>query len=240
MILQILFGLFVSLMLLVSLSQSENVLTNHHNNSQVFALLNKVQKLCPDITHIYDLDETSVYGVPLRVIIFSDNPLIHETGEPEFKYIANMHGNEVVGRELLLQLAFDLCEGYRANDPRIKSLVDNTRIHLMPTMNPDGWNIAVRNEWRSTGQNKFESVEHMLLNAGVADWMSGRGNGNNVDLNRNFPDLDKYEFKYNADKIPDKNDHLTEEMLADLNKVGHDCQDKPVRKFVTKMKVKGF
>lgn len=61
---------------------------------------------------------------------------------PNVKYIANMHGNEVLGRELLLKMAHHLCERYLAGDPDIQSLINNTRIHLLPSMNPDGWQMA--------------------------------------------------------------------------------------------------
>ena len=43
-----------------------------------------------------------------------------------------MHGNEVVGRAMLLVLVKYLCEGY-GRDERVTRLVDSTRIHNLPT-----------------------------------------------------------------------------------------------------------
>jgi hypothetical protein len=130
--------LIISSILVVSFCQYEN----HHNTEEMLALLDRIQMQCPDITYLYDLPLKSYENRPLRVIVFSDNPKEHELLEPEFKYVANMHGNEVVGRELLLRLADYLCQEYRNGNERIINLIHNTRIHLMPSMNPGKLNFS--------------------------------------------------------------------------------------------------
>ncbi|KAJ1524156.1 hypothetical protein ONE63_010683 [Megalurothrips usitatus] len=137
----------------------------HHNYTEMVHWLNFLSHTYPKITRLYTIGK-SVQGRDLFVLEISDNPGRHEPGEPEFKYVANMHGNEVVGREMLLLLAKHLCEQY-GTDKRVTELVDSTRIHLMPSMNPDGYEIS---------------------HEGDATSIHGRANGHRVDLNRNFPD----------------------------------------------------
>ncbi|XP_061663488.1 carboxypeptidase M isoform X2 [Syngnathoides biaculeatus] len=73
---------------------------------------------------------------------------------------------QVLGRELLLQLVDDLVRSYRANETWSIQILNSTRIHFLPTMNPDGFDQADTNCHLS----------------------QGRFNRNGVDLNRNFPD----------------------------------------------------
>ncbi|KAL5018004.1 hypothetical protein ScPMuIL_003726 [Solemya velum] len=162
----------------------------------MLAALNDVHERCEEITTVYNLPGHTVQNRTLAVIDFASKPGQHVVGIPEFKYVGNMHGNEVVGREIILALADYLCEQYKAGNKTIVWIIENARIHLMPSMNPDGWEIANVQPVREDGK---------------MDWIKGRTNADGVDLNRNFPDLN--ELIYKNEKTHGRNNHV--ERLAE-------------------------
>ncbi|XP_041800783.1 probable carboxypeptidase X1 [Chelmon rostratus] len=142
----------------------------HHNYKEMRKLMKAVNEACPDITRIYSIGK-SYTGLKLYVMEISDNPGKHELGEPEFRYVAGMHGNEVLGRELLLNLMEYMCQEYKRGDQRIVRLVKETRIHLLPSMNPDGYEMAFKK------------------GSELAGWALGRYSYEGIDMNHNFADL---------------------------------------------------
>ncbi|XP_023141458.2 probable carboxypeptidase X1 [Amphiprion ocellaris] len=142
----------------------------HHNYKEMRKLMKSVTEECPDITRVYTIGK-SYTGLKLYVMEISDNPGKHELGEPEFRYVAGMHGNEALGRELVLNLMQYMCKEYKKGNQRIVRLVTETRIHLLPSMNPDGYEVA------------YEKGSEL------AGWAEGRYSFEGIDLNHNFPDL---------------------------------------------------
>lgn len=57
----------------------------------------------PSLTALYSIGK-SVQGRDLWVMVVSSSPYEHIIGKPDVKYVANIHGNEAVGRELMLHL----------------------------------------------------------------------------------------------------------------------------------------
>ena len=59
------------------------------------------------------------------------------------KYVGGIHGDEVVGRELLLYLARALCQQHGL-DSAVTSLLHTTEIHILPSLNVDGYILKTR------------------------------------------------------------------------------------------------
>ena len=55
--------------------------------------------------------------------------------------MASFMGGQVVGREVLLHLIDHLVTQYGQED-RVTHLLNTTTVHVMPSMNPDGFAVA--------------------------------------------------------------------------------------------------
>jgi carboxypeptidase D len=113
----------------------------YHTYDTLSAELQAVAAAHPGITRLSSLGP-SVAGRELWMMKITDQPDLEED-EPEVAYISSMHGDEVVGQELLLGLIQYLVQRY-GSDPRVTSLVDGTEIWIMPSMNPDGTALVRR------------------------------------------------------------------------------------------------
>ncbi|XP_026499573.1 carboxypeptidase M-like isoform X4 [Vanessa tameamea] len=160
----------------------------YHDHEEMTRYLRAISARYPALTALYSIGK-SVQGRDLWVMVVSASPYEHMIGKPDVKYVANIHGNEAVGRELLLHLIQYLATAYET-DTYIKWLLDNTRIHLMPSMNPDGF---------------------LISREGQCDTIHGRHNARRYDLNRNFPDF----FKTNT-KQPQPETEAVKEWISKI------------------------
>ncbi|WCO01590.1 M14 family zinc carboxypeptidase [Psychroserpens ponticola] len=107
----------------------------------------------------------------LLFVKISDNVSMDEK-EPKLMLTSSMHGDEIAGYPMMLSLIDYILTVYsntgHADHARVKNLVENTELWINPSANPDG------------------TYHNSATNTSVVN--SRRGNGNNIDLNRNYPD----------------------------------------------------
>ncbi len=139
-----------------STRHTANPLDDYHTNDEIQALFATWQTTYPTLFH-YESIGLSGLSRNLWVCKLSDNVAADEA-EIEVKYVANMHGDETVGKENCLRFIEELLTGYGGGDTTLTWMMNNYEMWFLPSMNPDGAAVPQR------------------------------GNANGVDLNRDFPD----------------------------------------------------
>lgn len=115
---------------------------------------------------------------PIYAVKISDNVTTDEP-EPEVLYTGLQHARERIGGTSLIFFMQFLAEQY-ALDNRIKNLVDNRAIYIVPCVNPDGY------------MYNYSGASASYPTSGGGLWRKNRRNtgggaGNiGVDLNRNY------------------------------------------------------
>ncbi|MFP4846073.1 M14 family zinc carboxypeptidase [Winogradskyella sp. PE311] len=124
-----------------------------------------------DIVNFFSIGSTEQGDKEILFVKISDNISIDEA-EPKLLYTSSMHGDEIAGFTMMLNLIDYLITAYKTEShpdhKRIFKLINGSEIWINPNANPDGTYHLSRN------------------NTSVAN--ARRGNFNNIDLNRNYPD----------------------------------------------------
>ncbi len=137
---------------------------NYPTYNEYIALMEGFASDYPDLCQITEFG-TSLHGRKLLALKITDNTGVKEN-EPVVFYSSTIHGDETLGYILMLRLIDYLLVNYNT-DLKVKNLVDQVEIWINPLANPDG--------------------AYFLSDASVSG--ATRLNGNQVDLNRDFPDL---------------------------------------------------
>ena len=118
----------------------ESFLNGHKymSHDELTEFLQKLVRQHPQLAALHSIGKSvegrDLWALELRSNVTAERPL----GMPMVKMVANMHGDETVGRELLIFMSQYLLNNYGTVD-RIARLLNKTDIFLMPSMNPDGY-----------------------------------------------------------------------------------------------------
>merc|ERR1719350_906684 len=111
------------------------VLSDYHNYTQLMEELDTLTESYSELSRIYILG-TTLADRDIPVIQISHRVREERVKlKPMIKLLANMHGNEAVGRELMLALARYLLQNFNT-DRRVQNILRQTDIHIMPSLNP--------------------------------------------------------------------------------------------------------
>lgn len=126
----------------------------------------------PDIVRRFSIGR-SLQGRELWAVKISDNVTTDEA-EPEVLFDGLHHGDEHMSLEMTLAILHWLTDGYMADAPRIRALVNGREIYIVFALNPDGatYDIAGSGTYRNWRKNRQPTPGSGAVG---------------TDLNRNYP-----------------------------------------------------
>jgi len=148
----------------------------YHTYEEMVEEMRLIAERYPEITRLIDIGDSweKTQGMADRdiwAIKISNNPDLEEDDEPDVLIVGCHHARELISVEIPLAIVRALTDKYPA-DARIKYLVDNREVWIIPMLNPDG---------------------HVYVEEVNSTWRKNRntnGNSNSlyqgVDLNRNY------------------------------------------------------
>ena len=161
----------------------------YHPNSQLLFAMKRIASILPNFASTFNLgkslERNYLIGIRLNNNISRQSQSKDKTTQllknvdalkPMVKLVGNIHGNEPVGKELLIHFAKYILSAKTTPESQRDSLAHRavnilkmTDLWILPSMNPDGFQRA--KEGKCSGEG----------------YSSGRRNEGWKDLNRDFP-----------------------------------------------------
>ncbi len=180
---------FAALLVIAAPGFSQPLPDCYHRLDQLYAFIDSLQAAHPDIVRVDSIGHSRGdqlgHQYPIYAVKISDNVNTFED-EPVMLIVCHIHAEEVIGLEVSLDYMTRLVSGF------YNTLLNNTQIYFIPTMNPDGLQVISYgvpsgddtlwdNTWRKNG---YVPPELAGGSCNVAPGSGGELCG--VDLNRNF------------------------------------------------------
>lgn len=114
----------------------------YFDNVAISGLFSDLQRQFPHLARAYSIGKT-LENREMNVLALSapGDVLVGDLLKPMVKVVANIHGDEALGRQMILYMAQYLVLNY-ATVPEIQELLNTTEIHFLPSCNPDGFAAA--------------------------------------------------------------------------------------------------
>lgn len=118
------------------------LLSKYHHYTELDRLLQQWATNYSKIAEVSSVGKSvtgrSLFAMRLSAPLASTADKEHDEEQllkPKFKWVGNMHGDETIGREMMLALTYYLLLNSQTN-ARVARLLSSTDIYIMPTMNP--------------------------------------------------------------------------------------------------------
>ena len=167
------------LLLASSLVFADELDPAYHNLDEIAAQLNAFCEDYPDWITVDSIGHGAEFGLPIYLAKLSDHPRQSEP-EPALLFVGQVHAEEVIGVELVLELMKQLLENL--DDEAFRRRLEGLELYFIPTANPDGLCIV-------HGGNDVTYRKNCRDNHGDGRFRFREGPGGDssgVDINRNF------------------------------------------------------
>ena len=177
-----------SVIFLFSIVYSQPLDERYHTYDEIIDLVDSLSNIesYQDWFKVDTIGYSSQDNIPILAVKISDNVHLKED-EPRALFIGQVHAEEILGIEIVLDLMMDLLDPRPEDFNHMNILKSYLEIWIVPSANPEGLSVVHDGLDLTYRKNKSDFSASGPVPNGVFDYEPSIGNDiDGVDLNRNF------------------------------------------------------